>query len=93
MPPHVKIVPGRAPLERPTNMRANVYLSGTFWGALLIPGDSPLATLALGLANQENVTTPGFQLHPRTIDDVICTISLSLKASDYAPPLTTDTDP
>lgn len=74
-------------------MRANIYLEGAFWATILIPGDSPLATLALGLANQAAPYSYS-TLHPKpTIDDVTCTISLSLKPSKYPPPHTEETHP
>lgn len=67
-------------------MRANIYLEGAFWATILIPGDSPLATLALGLANQAPPDTLTALRRTPTIDRVICMISLTLKPPNYEDP-------
>jgi len=74
-------------------MQANIYLEDAFWATIDIPGDSPLTTLALGLANQANELQPTFTPNRLTTDDIICRISLNLKPSSYPSPHTKETNP
>ncbi len=72
-------------------MKADLYVQGSFWATIDVPGDSLLALLAKGMITEAQQRADKLQADLDAIDRVKCSIHLRLQNVTIYPP--DDPDP
>jgi len=67
-------------------MKADLYVQGSFWATIVIPGDSLLALLAKGLITQANRKPQQLTDDLANLDQVQCSINLRFREPVTYPP-------
>ena len=71
-------------------MKAELYVQGTYWATIDVPGDGLLALLAQGMIAQAKQKAAQLQRDLNDLDGVVCSISLRLQAPTTYTPDTAD---
>lgn len=73
-------------------MKANLFIQGHFWASIDIPGDGLLALLAKGMITEANEKAAQLARELTDLNDVQCTVTLSIRHAPTYSPWPPDTD-
>jgi len=67
-------------------MKADLYVQGHFWATIVIPGDSLICLLAMGMITSANQKAQQLANELNDLDQVHCSVSLRFQDPTTYPP-------